>query len=191
MPRTRLAGVRFDWKSTTTFLSQHTTFTEQSITFLLTVWTWKLWEWHLLFAASSKITFIPNSWTGEWYIWRSFGECISMFCLCYSTAKAYKHHSQRFHSNEMKAEKQKKAAAEWRIIWMNENQTGNTNGSRGWIKYFFICIAAAKRTFDRLVMFLVVLLTLFIHFFKCCCFRYAFFSFLLAFCWKFNRFFFH
>lgn len=79
-----------------------------------------------------------------------------------------------------------------RIIWMNENQTGNTNGLRRWIKYFFICIAAAKRTFDRLVMFLVVLLTLFIHFFKCCCFRYSsFFSlhFALAFCWKFNRFF--
>lgn len=40
-------------------------------------------------------------------------------------------------------------------------------------------------------MFLVVLLTLFIHFFKCCCFRYIFFCslFSLAFCWKFNRFF--
>lgn len=96
---------------------------------------------------------------------------------------------------------------------MNKNQTGNTNGSRRWIKYFFICIAAAKRTFDRLVMFLVVLLTLFIHFFKCCCFRWLFFfslcvyvcsgmcisicicmsvflSFLLTFYWKFNRFFF-
>lgn len=144
MPRTRLAGVRFDWKSTTTFLSQHTTFTEQSITFLLTVWTWKLWEWHLLFAASSKITFIPNSWTGEWYIWRSFGECISMFCLCYSTAKAYKHHSQRFHSNEMKAEKQKKSSSGMK----NHLNERKPNGEHKWLtwmnKIFFHLHSGSK-----------------------------------------------